>query len=357
MPQPRRSTSTTTKRTNSRTNSGTSRSRTTRNSRSNGARNENTVPTQINTEDISQLEAGRTLLVQMLQEAHGAEAFAGTTLQAHIAMTPEGPYRKILERHLVETKDQAERLQQRLEELGAHQSLLSQGFGVATTAVGTAIALTKGPIDAIRGKAGEEKLLKNAKDELTTEAQEIATYDGVEAVARAIGDVKTAELAVSIREEEQKTFDLLRDQIPHLAFAMTRALAAGDSSYDPSSTAAAQAVRGLAAEAGREARELGNEARSEAKSAGRKARGEAKQAGNKAASTTKAAGKRFERAAQGPKASELPIKNYDNLSAAEITSKISGLTPTQLDKVESYERRNEARSTVLDRIDSAKSNA
>jgi len=287
MPQPRRSSSTTTKRRTSTGSSRTSRSSSTsRSTRSrNGSRDQPAVPTQINTEDIAQLEAGRTLLVQLLQEAHGAESFAGTTLQAHIAMTPEGPYRSILERHLVETKDQAQRLQDRLNDLGAHQSLLSQSFGVASTAVGTALALTKGPIDAIRGKAGEEKLFKNAKDELSTEAQEIATYDGIEAVARAVGDVKTAELAVSIREEEQRTFDLLREQIPHLAFAMVRSLAAGDSSYDPSSTAAAQAVRGLADEAGREARDLGEEARSEARSAGKKARGAAKKTSNKAKST------------------------------------------------------------------------
>ena len=158
----------------------------------------------IDTDDIAQLEAGRALVIQLLQEAQGAEAFGATTLQAHIAMTPASPYRRILERHLRETRDQSERLQRRLGELGVRRSLLASGVGAATTAVGTALALGKGPIDLLRGRAGEEKLFKNVKDEVTTEAQEIVTYEGIEAAAHAVGDVKTAELAASIRDEEQQ---------------------------------------------------------------------------------------------------------------------------------------------------------
>ena len=304
--------------------------------------------TQINTEDIGQLEAGRTLLVQLLNEAHGAEAFAGTTLQAHIAMTPEGAYRSILERHLVETRDQAERLQQRLEELGAHRSLVAQAFGVASTAVGTGIALTKGPIDAIRGKAGEEKLFKNAKDELTTEAQEIATYDGLEAAANAIGDTKTAELAASIREEEQRTFDLLREQIPQLANALVRAQVAGDPSYDPRQTGAAQVVRGVRDEVAREAQELGQEAREEVS-----------ELREQAEDTGREANKRFKRAAQsnGSGSSDLPIANYDSLTASEVNGKLSGLSAEELGAVEDYERAHRKRSTVLNRINAAKQSA
>jgi len=282
----------------------------------------------------------------MLQEAHGAEAFAGTTLQAHIAMTPEGEYRSILERHLVETRDQAQRLQERLEQLGASRSLVSQAFGVASTAVGTGIALTKGPIDMIRGKAGEEKLVKNAKDEITTEAQEIATYDAIEAVAFAIGDKKSAQLAASIREEEQRTFDTLREQLPKLTNAMVRAEAAGDPSFDVSKTGAAQVARGLRDEAISEAGELADDVTDEAS-----------ELRDRAADTGKAAGKRFQRAAQGPRQSDLPIKKYDSLTATEVNGKLSGLSGDQLRKIEDYERRHRNRSTVLDRIESLSTTA
>jgi len=55
---------------------------------------------QINTEDIGQLEAGRVLVIQQLEEAHASEGALVTTLRAHISMTPEGSYRTLLERHL-----------------------------------------------------------------------------------------------------------------------------------------------------------------------------------------------------------------------------------------------------------------
>jgi len=230
------------------------------------------TPVQINTEDIAQLEAGRALLVSQLEEAHGNELAALTTLSAHAAMTPTGQYRTLLERHHKETRAQADRLQDRLVELGATRGPLSVGYGAATAVVSQAFALTKGPIDLIRGRAGEEKLFKNAKDEIITEASEIANYDGIEATALAVGDTKTAELASSIREQEQAMFDALREQLPALASATVRSLAAGDKSYDISSTGAAQA-----------ARKLGNEAAGEV----REARTAAKQGASRARRTTK----------------------------------------------------------------------
>ena len=48
-----------------------------------------------------------TLLTQHLSEAHATERALITTLQAHIAMTPAGPYRRLLERHLNETRGHA----------------------------------------------------------------------------------------------------------------------------------------------------------------------------------------------------------------------------------------------------------
>ena len=220
-----------------------------------GRRTSGTSPVQINTEDIAQLEAARMLLISQLEEAHANELAGATTLGAHSAMTPTGDYRRLLERHAKETRDQAERLQARLVELGATRSPLAVGYGAATAVVSQAFALTKGPIDLIRGRAGEEKLFKNAKDEMVTEAAEIATYDGIEATALAVGDTTTAELASSIREQEQATFDALRELLPELANATVRSLAAGDASYDISRTGAAEAVRSARAEASSEVKQ------------------------------------------------------------------------------------------------------
>lgn len=321
----------------------------------------------IDTQDIAQLEGGRSLLIQLLQEAHGAEAFAGTTLQAHIAMTPASPYRRILERHLDETKDQANRLEDRLGELGVSRSLLAQGFGAASTVVGTALALTKGPIDAIRGKAGEEKLFKNLKDEVTTEAQEIATYDGIEAAARAVGDARSAELAAAIREQEQRAFDDLRAQIPVLAGAMVRSLVAGDTSFDLSKTGAAQALRSVRDEAVDEAEELRDDARSAGRAAAGRTRSTARKATSGARRTARGAERTAGRTARAAATSSSssssssngsePIKGYDALNAGEVTSRLPDLSAAELRKVETYERNHAKRATVLERIDTLKSNA
>ena len=325
--------------------------------------------TQINTEDIAQLEAGRMLVIGQLEEAHAAEGAAVTTLRAHIAMTPEGPYRRLLDRHLGETRQQATQLQDRLSELGANRSVLAVGFGAAQTVIGQALALSKGPVDLVRGRAGEEKLFKNAKDEVATEALEIATYDGIEATARAVGDVKTAELAVRIRGQEERQLTALREQLPELAKATVRAIAAGDASYDVSTTGAAEGLRKLRDEVEDDVEDLGDEVKTTARRAQRssrrtttKAAGTAKRTVNRAAATAeKTADKAADKADQAEKATagsssngDLPIKNYDDLNVGEINTKLSGLTAGELRRVETYEKGHAKRSTVLERIDSLK---
>ena len=74
------------------------------------------------------------------------------------------------------------------------------------------------------------------------------------------------------------------------------------------------------------------------------------------ASTTRAVRK----AARGPKmprvatpktASELPIPNYEALTASEIVAAIRGLTQTELAKVYKYEAAHENRTTVLEAVE------
>jgi polyhydroxyalkanoate synthesis regulator phasin len=46
----------------------------------------------------------------------------------------------------------------------------------------------------------------------------------------------------------------------------------------------------------------------------------------------------------------LPIADYDELSAAQVQEKLEGLTPAELRKLRDYEQRHANRKTVLDRI-------
>ena len=82
--------------------------------------------------------------------------------------------------------------------------------------VGQIATLAKGPLDLFRGHGQDEKLLKNVKDECAAEAFEIAAYDAIEALAEALNDAETAELARAIRKDEERMLADLRALIPSL---------------------------------------------------------------------------------------------------------------------------------------------
>jgi ferritin-like metal-binding protein YciE len=161
----------------------------------------------------------KTHLLKQLDEAHAMEAALVTNLAAHAAMTTDSSYRKLLERHQEETREQVEAIERRRSDLGADggRGLISVTTGLARDAIGQALVLTKGPLDALRTLSQQERMLKNAKDECATEALEIATYDALEAAAVAAGDTKTAKLAADHRQVEERMLADLRKQVTRLA--------------------------------------------------------------------------------------------------------------------------------------------
>ena len=265
-------------------------------------------------------------VMQYLNEAHAMEHALARVLQSQVAMTPRGSYREGLERHLDETRDHAERVGARLQELGEGGGLLTGAVGVVETVIGQALALGKAPFDLLRGSGGEEKVLKNAKDACATEALEIATYTALERLAASVGDDTTARLAASIRADEERMLARVLREIPKLTEAVVGADVRGEPSYRVAETGAADAVRETAASAKRTARQA------------RKVPGVA----------------RVEGQVKGAVASEqdLAIGRYDSLTADEIIGRLTGLSQVDLAKVAAYERKHENRSTVLGRIDS-----
>jgi ferritin-like metal-binding protein YciE len=173
-------------------------------------------------------------VTQYLDEARATEVGLVRELQAQISMTPRGSYRTLLERHLRETRDHADRLGTRLEELDHGSNPIEFAVGTAQQVIGQALALGKGPLNLIRGTGGEEKILKNAKDACATEALEIATYDAIERLASAVGDDATAKLAASIRSDEERMLENVRGELLKLTDAVVRADIDGDPSYDVS---------------------------------------------------------------------------------------------------------------------------
>lgn len=274
-------------------------------------------------------------IVQYLNEAHATEQALLTILKSQIAMTPTGSYRDGLESHLRETKDHARRVQRRLDELGQSSNPIQTGVGHLRSIVGQALALGKAPIDLVRGSGGEEKVLKNAKDACATEALEIATYTAIESLASSVGDEATRALAASILADEQRMLDRVLREIPKLTKEMVRSQVEGQGSHDAGSTGAAEAARSASENVKGAARDVS----SSAKRTARKAR--------KVPGVAQAEGR-----LKGALASEgdLAIDGYGELTAAEIAEKLPHLSQIDLAKIDSYERKNDNRTTVLSRI-------
>jgi ferritin-like metal-binding protein YciE len=160
-------------------------------------------------------------LVQYLSEAYGKEKELETALQAHIGMTTRKPYKKRLQDHLRETKGHARELERRIKKLsGGGPSIVATAPSQVAQVVGRAKALAEGPLDTVRGIGENEQMLKNAKKEYWNEHEEIAQYSSIETLAEAVGDKETAQLARSIRREEERMAKFLAAQITTLTKAV-----------------------------------------------------------------------------------------------------------------------------------------
>lgn len=263
-------------------------------------------------------------IVQYLHEAQAMELALVRTLQAHTAMTPTGPYRAALDRHLRETEGHADAIARRLRELDESPGLVDAGVGIGQRLVGQLLSLGKAPLDMVRGGSPEEKLLKNAKDECATEALEIATYDALEQMARQGGDTETARLAADHRADEERMLATLREQLPPLTAAVVGAEVRGASTYDAGRTGAAQTLRRTRRAAGERARDAVHGARRTTGTLGRTQQREERRS---------------------------PLPDYDELSVEEVAARLADLTPAQLRHVATYERAHKARRGVLDAVD------
>lgn len=180
---------------------------------------------------MTELSAATLKLIQYLNEAYGTESRLEIALQAHITMASQPRYRKRLKEHLTETRRHRREVRQRIKRLGGTPETVSAPgpevvADAAQALVGgaqKAVALAQGPLHAIRGTGVEEKQLKNAKTEYSSEAEEIATYSAIESLADALGDSETRLLARAIRRDEERMRAFLESEIPRLVKAMVRA--------------------------------------------------------------------------------------------------------------------------------------
>jgi len=173
---------------------------------------------------MAELLARDAKLIQYLNEAYGKEKELETALQAHISLTSRDTYKKRLKDHLKETKAQSKGLQRRIKQLGGKAEALpapgpdvvSEAAGAVQSVANKALAAAKGPLHGVRGTGEAEKMLKNAKTEYSDEAEEIANYRAIEALAEAVGDRETAKLAKEYRRQEERMAGFLEKTIDQL---------------------------------------------------------------------------------------------------------------------------------------------
>jgi ferritin-like metal-binding protein YciE len=180
---------------------------------------------------MADLTARDAKLVQYLNEAYGKEKQLETTLRIHARMATRAAYRKRLQQHLEETQEHARLLRSRIRELGGKPETISAPAPQLFTETAARLqeaaqrgaAIAQGPLHALRGTGEAERLLKNAKSEYADEAQEIATYTAIEALAEEVGDAQTAQLARGIRRQEQRMASFLEKLISTLTRAVAQA--------------------------------------------------------------------------------------------------------------------------------------
>ena len=290
---------------------------------------------------MDQMNSSQKKVLQHLSEARASEDALVRVLQSQIAMTPRGSYRSALDKHLDETRGHAKKVADRLAALDGGSNPILAVVGFWEGLIGQALAFGKTPLDLLRGSGGEEKVLKNAKDACASEALEIATYTAIERLARTVGDDETADLAERILADEERMLARIMREIPKLTDAVVRADVKGQPSYDITSTGAGEAVKEASAATETAVRKTAASAKRTARQA-RKVPGVAQVEGQ------------VKGAVAG--ADDLAIARYDRLTADEITAKLPGLSQIDLAKIDSYERKNQNRTTILGRITTLRGN-
>jgi ferritin-like metal-binding protein YciE len=167
-------------------------------------------------------------LVQWLGEAHAKEAELEADLTAHIALTQKMSYKKRLGQHLTETRDHKRRVASRIKALGGSVSSGSSVPGVpgiVGEAAGKAVAALKGQVGTARAAVTDqsETHLRNAQEELREEHVEIAIYNRIEALATAVGDKETVQLAKSVRRDEERMAKFLDAELGRLVRDVVKA--------------------------------------------------------------------------------------------------------------------------------------
>jgi hypothetical protein len=301
------------------------------------------------------------LVIPALHDVRDAQAAVVEKFQAHIAVTPAGGYRQILERHVADAEDHISSIDEHMNQLRPH-GLLQDALEGARHLAGQATRVARLPLDVamavpagvLRGRrrAAERQLLKNAEDEYAITALAVATCRAGESIAQEAADAAGADLLGSIRRHDEELLQTLGDNLQEQAGAVVAAANGGHRAEAANgghraewagSTGAAEAVRsgwsrlrGTVEESGRQAEQWEQRAERTLEGAVERLPGVTRMRGE----------------VQGAAAAEdeLPIPGYGELTVVEVTGRLRHLSQAELATIEGYERAHAGRTTILNKI-------
>ncbi|MFF3878329.1 hypothetical protein [Streptomyces sp. NPDC001978] len=261
------------------------------------------------------------MLVPALREVRGAEAALADRFKAHLTVTPDGEYREVLERRVGDARGHVYLIDERLETLKPR--------GLVETVAGNAWHFTwraaRLPLDAAiavpgalmrgLGTATEQQLLKNTEDEYAVTAFAVAICRAAERIAQEAHDAASTDLLSSIRRDGEETLEELGSSLEqHAEAAVVAAEGSG-------AGGASLAVRDWSSWLRESAERMPGV-------------------------------DRLQGAPEGALISEdeLPLPDYRRLSSRMIIDRLPQLSQSDLAMVGAYERSHAARSAILSRI-------
>ncbi len=287
-------------------------------------------------------------LVPALEDVREAHAAVIDRFRADMAVTPVGPYRQTLQRHVVDTEDQMDRIGDHVREIRP-RTLLRETTELVRSVSGGAVRTARVPLEIGAVIAGsllrgarpvtERQLLRNTEGEYAAAARALATCRAGESIAALADDHEAVDLLAALRRQDEQLLLRLESSVDDQARALAAATANGSRPAHGNggpAAAAAQAVRTAVARI-REATRTGGQR------TGRAATGAAREA-----SVT-----RMAEHVQGAviREEDLPISGYGQMAPTGITRRLRDLSQSDLTVIEGFERAHANRSTVLNAIE------
>ncbi|MEU6770164.1 hypothetical protein [Streptomyces sp. NPDC046759] len=260
------------------------------------------------------------MLVPALREVREAEAALADRFKAHLAVTPAGEYREVLERRAGDARGHVYLIDERLNSLKPRrlaQTVAGNAWHLTGQVIRLPLYAAKAVPNVLRGPgtATEPQMLRNVEDEYAVTAFAVAICRAAERIAQEAQDGATSDLLRSIRRDGEETLEELGDSLEQHAEATVTA---------PDGMGAGRAAQAV--------REWSNWLRETAE--------------------RMPGVDRLQGTPDGALISELdlPIPDYRRLSSRAVLERLPQLPQTDLATVGAYERSHAARPAVLNRV-------